>query len=192
MDPPAHMTHMNSLLRYGLSLALWWLLSSTYAFGQDSLYINPTVKPTYPTGDIGFYEDLTNQISQQLDPYLMRQMAPGGYQAIIGFVVNPKGIIDSVFHDNRSTHYFLDTQLGRAFRQTQPWQPGIDHGDTVSTLIFMEFYLTGSDPVWHLAYQPLYPNSVILANRKFDKKWTKWAILGVIATVGLFYLLMQL
>lgn len=158
----------------------------------DSLYINPEVRPQYPTNDPGFYEDLTNQISNQLDPYLIRQMSPNGYRAIIGFVVNKEGRIDSVFHDNRSDHYYLQDQIHQAYRLTQQWSPGREQGEPVHTLVYMEFVLVGSDPVWELVFQPLYPNSVVLANTEFDKKWTKWAILGVIVTIGLFYLLIEL
>lgn len=168
------------------------LMLSVFGQRYDSLYTNPEVIPRYPTGDVGFYEELTNQLSPLLSPFAMDQLAPNGYRAIIGFVVNTDGVIDSVFHDNRSTHFFLQDQIHRAYRQTQPWQPGRVDGEPVATLVYMEFILTGSDPVWQLYFQPLFPQSAVLANTRFDKKWTKWAILGVIATVGLFYLLISL
>ncbi len=175
-------------------LTFWILISSMWVSAQqaDSLYTNPQERPIYPTGDPGMYEDIINRLTIDIDPMYWRQVNQGNYQAIIAFVVDTDGMVDTVWHDRRSVDFFLQDYIHQAIYNLQPFTPGKENGIAINTLVYMDLYLVRDGLSFQLDYQPLYPNSAVLANTSFDKKWTKWALLGVLATIGIFALLIGL
>lgn len=174
------------------------IAAATMAVGQpvqskyDTLYVFTDVQPQYTGGDMQFYIDLGNLLTVSVNETFRLRIERDGYQAVLGFVVNKQGAVDSLFHDRLGRDAWLDREIAQAFSEMEQWQPGRVNNNPVNTLVYIELILHATTGSITAVYQPIYPNSYVLADKHFDKKWTKWAILGVVAVIGLFYLLSRL
>lgn len=160
---------------------------------SDTVYTQVDEPPAYPGGDDAFYTYVADQLTLDLNAFDKRQIAEKGvYRILPAFIIDETGEVDSVWLDDRSTDFLLSTKLERILYEMPKWTPGKKEGEAVSTKVYVWLDMNVYSDVVAIQYHPIFPDSEMLAYQKTQKGINLWAVAAVIATIGLFALLISL
>jgi hypothetical protein len=169
------------------------LLGQEASVDEDSIYTDPDIYPTYKEGELSLFLYIENMLFLNLRQDQIDQIITNrGYASIVRFLVLKNGTIKDVKLDEFSNDFYLTSEIEFIFNRMPAWNPGMIDSMPVITKVYMHVDIENNNGNLEVAYRPVFPESVVLSNKKFKKKNTLWALVGVAAVIGLFYMLIKL
>lgn len=157
----------------------------------DSAYLFVDIDPAYPGGDNEFFLMLQENLHFSANSSQMSNVTLNGYFSIVSFIIEKDGSVSNIKKDTRSQDFYLIDEITAALYNMPAWTPGRINDTIVRTEVFVRIELVSNNQTIEAVYYPLFPESQVLGNKKFNKKNTKWALLAALGVIGLFFLLIN-